>query len=50
MDWGVCQYVPIHLGNTADYCHASNLNIAVARVTPPDENGYIVQIEFRLLP
>jgi 4-hydroxybutyrate CoA-transferase len=46
MDWGVCQYVPIHLGNTADYCHASNLNIAVARVTPPDENGYMCRSNF----
>lgn len=46
MDWGVCQYVPIHLGNTADYCIASNLNIAVARVTPPDENGYMCRSNF----
>lgn len=46
MDWGVCQYVPIHLGNTADYCHASNLNIAVARVTPPDENGFMCRSNF----
>lgn len=46
MDWGVCQYVPIHLGNTPDYCHASSLNIAVARVTPPDENGFMCRSNF----
>lgn len=46
MDWGVCHYVPIHLGNTADYCNASNLNIAVARVTPPDENGFMCRSNF----
>ena len=46
MEWGVCQYVPIHLGETADYCHASNLNIAVARVTPPDENGFMCRSNF----
>lgn len=46
MDWGVCQYVPIHLGETADYCHASKLNIAVARVTPPDENGFMCRSNF----
>lgn len=46
MDWGVCQYVPIHLGNTADYCHASSLNIAVARVTPPDEDGFMCRSNF----
>lgn len=46
MDWGVCQYVPIHLGDTANYCHSSNLNIAVARVTPPDENGFMCRSNF----
>ncbi|HRU64185.1 MAG TPA: acetyl-CoA hydrolase/transferase C-terminal domain-containing protein [Spirochaetota bacterium] len=46
MDWGVCQYVPIHLGETANYCHASKLNIAVARVTPPDENGFMCRSNF----
>ncbi|HPB82291.1 MAG TPA: acetyl-CoA hydrolase/transferase C-terminal domain-containing protein [Spirochaetota bacterium] len=46
MDWGVCHYVPIHLGNTPDYCQASNLNIAVARVTPPDENGFMCRSNF----
>lgn len=46
MEWGVCQYVPIHLGETADYVHASNLNIAVSRVTPPDENGFMCRSNF----
>jgi 4-hydroxybutyrate CoA-transferase len=46
MEWGVCQYVPIHLGETADYVHASNINIAVARVTPPDENGFMCRSNF----
>lgn len=46
MDWGVCHYVPIHLGDTANYCHASNLNIAVARVTPPDEDGFMCRSNF----
>lgn len=46
MEWGVCQYVPIHLGETADYIHASNVNISVARVTPPDENGFMCRSNF----
>jgi acyl-CoA hydrolase len=31
---------------TANYCHASKLNIAVARVTPPDENGFMCRSNF----
>jgi len=46
MEWGVCQYVPVHLGNTPDYARASNLNISVARVTPPDENGFMCRSNF----
>jgi len=46
MEWGVCQYVPIHLGDTANYIQSSNINIAVARVTPPDENGFMCRSNF----
>lgn len=46
MEWGVCQFVPIHLGETADYIHSSNINIAVSRVTPPDENGFMCRSNF----
>ncbi len=46
MEWGVCRYVPIHLGDTANYLHSSKVNIAVARVTPPDENGFMCRSNF----
>lgn len=46
MEWGVCKFVPIHLGDTANYLNASDINIAVARVTPPDEEGFMCRSNF----
>jgi len=46
MEWGVCKFVPIHLGDTANYLSASDINIAVARVTPPDEGGFMCRSNF----
>jgi 4-hydroxybutyrate CoA-transferase len=46
MEWGVCKFVPIHLGDTANYLNASNINIAAARVTPPDEDGFMCRSNF----
>lgn len=46
MDWGVCQYIPIHLGDLPKYCNNTEVNVTATRVTPPDENGFMCRSTF----
>lgn len=46
MDWGVCQYIPIHLGDLPKYCNNTEVNVTTTRVSPPDENGFMCRSTF----
>jgi len=40
MQWGTCQYVPVHLSQLHLYGLNRNFNVTGFVVTPPDEEGY----------
>lgn len=41
MAMGTVDFVPNHLGNLGRWMDTKNINVVVAVVTPPDENGYM---------
>mgnify|MGYP000886962273 CR=1 FL=1 len=41
MEWGMAQYVPIHLGDTANFSRSRKVTVSASVVTPPDEDGYM---------
>jgi 4-hydroxybutyrate CoA-transferase len=46
MQFGMAQYVPIHLGDCPSYVESRGYNIVTSVVTPPDENGYMCRSLF----
>jgi 4-hydroxybutyrate CoA-transferase len=41
MAMGTVDFVPNHLGNLGRWMDTKNINVVIATVTPPDENGYM---------
>jgi 4-hydroxybutyrate CoA-transferase len=46
MQFGMAQYVPLHLGDCPNYVESRGYNIVTSVVTPPDENGYMCRSLF----
>lgn len=46
MEMGVSSYVPLHLGDVAQFSETGNYNIVTSVATPPDENGYMTRSLF----
>lgn len=46
MEMGVSSYVPLHLGDVAQFTEEGNFNVVTSVATPPDENGYMTRSLF----